>query len=201
MNTELVINLSGSRRSRSQWLRYRLSQLYYEEKEITAQEMEYLFYVIFDFAEADEEQLDKKMQNRLHTLNFILESRDVFMQQQDEVSKKKIFFYCGGIILPPHEYYGLKNDGQFICKPASSLYSVKRMEKKKYPEQRRVGVGYRDKGSARNIAKNGEMNWEYYSTKTDFREKTDFSLASLLVRGSQLQTEIDNEIEDSLFDF
>lgn len=201
MNTELVISLTGSRRSRSQWLRFRLSKLYYEGNVFSDSEIEYLFYIIFDFAEATEDQLDKRLKNRVHTLNFILESRNVLTETATKESMKKLLFYCGSILLTPHEYYGLKNGNRDIDVDVSKLYSVKRKEKIRYPEQRRIGVGYRDKGNAQNIAINGEMNWEYYSTATKDLQENTFSIANLLYRGATLQSEIDNEIEDELHDF
>lgn len=202
MNTELVISLAGSRKNRSLKIRYLLSRYFYEEEVMNDKEIEFLFYSILDLAEASEDQLDKKMKNRSYILNFMLEKSRLFQKVPNKQERDKIFFYCSPILLQPHEYYGLKNgDFKFIKDCVSSQYSVKRKEKIRYSEQRRVGVGYRDKGSAQNTAIDGRMSWEYYSTRTEEQQEDQFKLAYLLTKGSLLQSEIDNEVEDSLLDF
>lgn len=202
MNTELVISLAGSRKNRSLKLRFLLSRYFYEEEVMNDEEIEFLFYTILDLAEASEDQLDKKMKKRIYILNFMLESSRLFQKVPNKQEKDKIFFYCSPILLQPHEYYGLKNGNfKFIKDSVSSQYSVKRKEKIRYSEPRRIGVGYRDKGSAQNTAINGEMSWEYYSTRTEEQQEDRFKLANLLIKGSQLQSEIDNEIEDYFLDF
>lgn len=203
MNTELVISLKGNRTTRSSWLRYRLSKYFYEGETFTPQEYEYLLYLILDLAEAKNEQLPKKMQNRVLILNWILNNSFQLMQKLEEKELKMFSFYVGDLKLTPHEYYGLKYGYFKQDEPVSNLYSIKRLEKKRYPEQRRIGVGYRDKGSAQIEAINGAPKWQYTAqfTEETHEKAKKYSLARLLTESSELTSELEDEIEDFFLDF
>ena len=76
-----------------------------------------------------------------------------------------------------HTYYGWKNGTTTKKYLSQAGYLI--VEKRKYPPPKFIGVGYKDKGTRRNLAKDGSPDWKYVATflKKDRLEvyQTEFS--------------------------
>lgn len=62
------------------------------------------------------------------------------------------------MIYTAHKYFGLKAQGYF--NRLKGTFSSIIVEKRRWPPQRFIGVGYRDKGSRRDKAKDGSPDWK-----------------------------------------
>lgn len=61
------------------------------------------------------------------------------------------------VILSPHAYYGLRGQADSMSRVG---FLVKILTKRRYAAQSRIGVGYRDKGTARKPHWDGSPGWQ-----------------------------------------
>jgi hypothetical protein len=165
MNTEMyLVGVSRLKyKEKSLYVRYLISKLSYEKDGLTEEEQTNLWIL-----------LDLMLENDYCVPNF---SNLQIVSIQDEILRKgKLNLLRQGqqfwnvsnvirqIILPPHEYFGLKfskHGEKFRCIRMKYVIS----EKLRYPEKPYIGVGYKDKGKASKNKEWLKANQTYYENQ------------------------------------
>lgn len=95
------------------------------------------------------------------------------------------YFSYGRKMLSASLYYGIKNKVHLILK-----VKLKRRQPKKFPEKRHIGVGYKDKGSRKDLSQDGSPSWEEVASDFEYQEQF-VNYESLSQRISILREQID----------
>jgi hypothetical protein len=142
-----------------------------------------------DFCECPPEQLGRKISSSAKQIKELFALVPSLLGKDNKTKiwcRIKLNTSLSELILPNYEYYGLKYSKPRILETnPSELLKVRIFEKRRYPDPKYIGVGYRDKGSAKKPAEDGTFSWEYYAQFTDEEEEVDNSLSSLLTKEIQ----------------
>ena len=157
------INLGGYRMlvkkgtKRTTLLKFLLAKLWYNDTGISLEEFLLIFHLFYDLAEITEENFLIKNKNFLEVSAKILES--ISQNRAFPLVNKGYKEAIAPKGLPSkREYYGLC--GQRDLKQSYKLILNDTLLPCKLAPQRYIGVGYKDKGTRRNLATDGNQSWQ-----------------------------------------
>lgn len=189
MNTELILdpNFQLSWRQKRTVFRLFLSKAVYQK--ISDNELSFLWTLSLEFYDRSRNQPFLGF-SRIQ-LGYLLKTlRDYLVdgkiQRKGLVDNELVI----DLILGPHQFYGLlgSKDVQFFLKDVRS-FAV--LEKKKYPPQRFIGVGYKDKGSKRMLNLDGSPDWkEVLSNHPTLRNRIEVTYSDPLLDWTPEQYQI-----------
>lgn len=122
-----------------------------------------------------DDQFFKRWGETLSRFNATLEelvSIEIFPVILDHASREELETFLGGSVYSYRAFVGLKSEvsSTWQLRVGNPLAYPKRL-----PPERRIGVGYKDKGTARNLAEDGTPSWQEVtmdrSSRTPLLEK------------------------------
>jgi hypothetical protein len=145
--------------------RFLLAKLVYEENGLHLDEFLVLFHLYYNLSEIDDPSFKEKYDNWFfrHTyfFSYLAEAQNFPVRLKVDELREDLIKNLGPVIPTKHSYYGLKGQRglrqSFEVRLNSSL-PVQRIKPKNF-----IGVGYRDKGTRRDLAKNGNPSWQEVS--------------------------------------
>jgi hypothetical protein len=200
MNTELVSYFRGGNRVKKSFLKFLLSKFYYE----TLEPFEKFAVIELIFHLLEKPNLDCIGFNKnvdkvqlYRALEFILTDQNMELKK----NRKKFVLYCNQFMWPNEsEYYGQKF-GTMKGFDLSMFFIQKVMTKSKYPPEKFIGVGYKDKGNKRIVAKKGYFSWQNYAGFIFDESENKFSEHNILSEPELMKELLEDDIEDSLMEY
>jgi len=148
-------------------LKFLLTKVVQEEEPLTMRET----FVCFEYADFLESQKDRSFLAKygqetdlcIRFFDFLRKNPDASKIDVSAVLRTLNFSLGRRFLYSPHAYYGLKNNS---FKPLKTLVKTNRSRRGNLPEQRYVGVGYKDKGNKRIPHFDGSPSWQEVATST-----------------------------------
>lgn len=159
MNLELILTKKRKPvRALVQYLRFLLGKWSYEG--VNSREQEELIQLSLWFLDITQ---GRKL-GKLSSFACALLLKDLKQLLPNEKPRSGKRWICVSVttrqLIPtPHQYFGWKNqtENQWY---RNSVFQFHVMEKKRWPAQPFIGVGYKDKGTRKNVAQEGSPDWK-----------------------------------------
>lgn len=166
----------GKKVKRISLQRFLLSKFLFEGRKIQEQDIVCLFenQIWLESRCLRDSRFYKKFGREVFSLSNLLKNQDA-----EEISEKSIIrvskrltLSCPEFLVPKRNYEQWKSRfaGSFHLNPILDK-EIRDHYNPKVPPERRVGVGYRDKGSKRNLAKDGSPDWTEISLDENFQKE------------------------------
>jgi hypothetical protein len=173
--THLLISI-GKKVKRISLQRYLLSKFYYEVDRIKEADVVCLFenQLWLESKSLKDSQFYRKFGKEVFYLSELLKNQNSSELSPKSLRRLTLRFTSNvpDFLVPKRNYGQWKSRfaGSFHLNPILSK-EVRDFYNPKVPDRRRVGVGYRDKGSKRDLAYDGSPDWTEVSKDQAFQEK------------------------------
>lgn len=155
---------------------YLLSKLVFGKEDFHIEEYIVLFELYMDLTEEKTPTFQEKRKNLIEIEEFfkILSGTQVFPIRVDfnPIQEEHVKSFLGEVLLSPNSYYGIKGN-----RDITQSYSL-RINTPVTPQRFSkafIGVGYKDKGTVRNVSRDGTPHWKevasYFSNLEREREE------------------------------
>jgi len=170
--------------SRITLLRFLLAKLVYSMEGLSIEEFLCVFHLYYDLTEMSDPLFNAKWKSFLEGVKDILDDisgeKEFPVQIQQDVQINLDFFE--GKFPTKREFFGLS--GQRDLRRSFRLVLNDTLVPQKKPLVRYIGVGYKDKGTRRNLAEDGSPGWKeigtYFSNLEREAEELDSSISETL---------------------
>jgi hypothetical protein len=172
-NIQKVLIKIGKKTKRISLQRYLLSKVIYETDKVELKDIVCLYenQLWLESQSLRDRNFFRKFGNEIYSLSFYLKEADLKGLNRKALRKfsMRIKDEFQGFVVPKRNYSQWKQrfSGRFHLNPKvlekdfSDVYL-----KRKSPPKRAIGIGYRDKGSRRNLAKDGSPSWQEVNSAT-----------------------------------
>jgi hypothetical protein len=153
-------------------LRFLIAKLRFSAEGISLEEYLLLYHLYFDLSESKDPNFQEKYKVFLkkvqENLEFLNENRifPIILGEKERQYLDEIF---SNDIPKAREYFGLA--GQRDIRDSFRLILHDAIEPKRFAPKKVIGVGYKDKGTCRNIAFDGSPSWKEIATVFSYQER------------------------------
>lgn len=161
-------------------LRFLLSKMLYEEEGISIEEYLCIFHLYYDLSEITESHFVLKNGSNLEKVETILSKltdNRIFPLILSSGTKDQIETLLGHFLPSRREFFGLV--GQRELSLSFRIVLNDTLVPQKLPPKAYIGVGYKDKGTRRDVSVNGTPGWQeigsYFANREREAEELDSS--------------------------
>jgi len=165
-------------------MRFLLAKLVYSSEGLSIEEYLCLFHVYYDLTEMNDPLFKSKYDSFLERVGYLLDeisgNQEFPVQSLTDCEVDRDFFF--GYFPTKREFFGLS--GQRDLRRSFRFVLNDTLVPQKKPLVRYIGVGYKDKGTRRNLAEDGSPGWKevgsFFSNQEREAEELDPSFSVIL---------------------
>lgn len=153
-------------------LRFLLAKMLYGEGGLSVEDYLCLYHLYFDLSEITESHFLLKNKVHLEKVNSVLSKLSdnrIFPLILSLESKEAVEQFLGRSLPNQREFFGLL--GQRELSRSYRLVLNDSLVPHKLPPKAYIGVGYKDKGTRRNVSENGTPGWQEIGSHISNRER------------------------------
>jgi len=153
-------------------LRFLLSKMLYGEEGISIEEYLCIFHLYYDLVEITESHFVEKNSSNLDKVGILLSKLSdnrIFPLNLNEMSRIQMETLLERFLPTRREFYGLV--GQREIGKSFKLILNDTLVPRKLPPKAYIGVGYKDKGTRRDVSVNGCQGWQEIGSHLANRER------------------------------
>jgi len=165
-------------------LKFLLGKLSFSVEGLNIEEYLLLFHLFFELTEIQDPLFQNKYKDDLFKINLLLQEMGKIKEfpiHPSDRSVREIGRLLEGFLPTAREYFGLA--GQRDIRTCFRLILNDTVVPRRPPAKRFIGVGYKDKGTCRDLAYDGTPGWQffarYFSNKEREAEELDSSISEL----------------------